>query len=548
LPHRHPPPTSFLRIGLALACLALTPPAFAQSRAAAPLLDGMGPYSHPTGSPSKLAQRYFDQGMVLAWGFNPAEAARSFEAAAREDPKCGFCFWGLAWSLGPTINSDMQKADAARVQTAVRRAEALTVNATPRHRTMIAALFARHPRAGVLDEEHYAAEMRAAAQRNPRDPDILTLAAEAQLNLHPYDWWEKDGAPKPWTGEIERLLAAALKIAPDHPGANHYWIHLMESSATPERAAPSASKLETLVPGSAHLLHMPAHIYMRVGRYAEASAANERAAKADERYVAQVKAQGAYLEGYAAHNHHFLWASAAMEGRSRVAIEAARAAYRVACGPAPSLRDGTLQHYFALEYYALARFGRWAEILKTLPPDTTAPYPLAVWHFARGMAHARTGKPREARKELAALERVAAEPALKDVKVKNVNLAASLARIATLTLQAELAAADGKPREAVKLLEAAVAIEDGLEADEPHLWLAPTRHALGAALLRAGRPAEAETAYREDLRHYPENGWSLYGLAQALAKQERADEAREIEARSRAAWRNADFDLRTPRP
>lgn len=548
MPHRSPPLTFLPRAWLALACVALAPLASAQQRAPAPLLDGMGPYTHPTGSPSKRVQRYFDQGMVLAWGFNPAEAARSFEAAAREDPKCGICFWGLAWSLGPTVNADMQKSDAALVQTAVRRAEALSVNATPRHRLMIAALLARHPKQGVVDEERYAAEMRDAAKRNPRDPDILTLAAEAELNLRPYDWWEKDGTPKAWTAEIERLLAAALKLAPDHPGANHYWIHLMESSATPERALASAARLETLVPGSAHLLHMPAHVYMRVGRYAEASAANERAAQADERYIAQVKAQGSYLEGYAAHNHHFLWASAAMEGRSRASIDAARAAYRVACGPRPSLRDGTLQHFFALEYYALVRFGRWDEVLKTLPPDTSAPYPLAVWHFARGMAYARTGKPREARKALTALEALTAEPALKDARIKNVNPAGSLGRIATLTLQAELAAADKKPAVAVKLLEEAVAIEDGLAADEPHLWLAPTRHALGAALLRAGRAAEAETAYREDLQHYPENGWSLYGLSQAVAKQGRADEARELEERYRAAWRNADIDLRGLHP
>jgi tetratricopeptide (TPR) repeat protein len=547
LPQPRTPLTSRLCAWLAPAWLVLTPPSLAQPRAAAPLLDGMGSYTHPTGSPSRLVQRYFDQGMVLAWGFNPGEAARSFEAAARDDPKCAICFWGLAWSLGPTINADMQKADAARVQTAVRRAEALAVNASPRHRAMIAALFARHPKPGVVDDERYAAELRAAAKRNPRDADILTLAAEAQLNLHPYDWWEKDGTPKPWTGEVAALLEAALKLAPDHPGANHYWIHLMESSATPELALPSASKLETLVPGSAHLLHMPAHIYMRVGRYAEASAANERAARADERYVAQVKAQGAYLEGYAAHNHHFLWASAAMEGRSRASIDAARATYRVACGPRPSFRDGTLQHFFALESYALVRFARWDEILKTPPPDTLAPYPLAAWHFARGMAYARTGKPREARKELAALETVTADPVLKDVKVKHINRAASLARIATLTLQAELAAADKKPAVAVNLLEEATAIEDGLEADEPHLWLAPTRHALGAALLRAGRAAEAETAYREDLQHYPENGWSLYGLSQALAKQGRTDEARDVEDRYRAAWRNADYDLRTQR-
>jgi tetratricopeptide (TPR) repeat protein len=548
LQRRRPPTNLRPRAWLALASVALSLSALAQTREGAPLLDGMGPYTHVTGSPAPLAQRYFDQGMGLAWGFNTAEAVRSFEAATRADPKCAICFWGLAWSLGPTINADMDKADAARVQTAVRRAEALSVNASPRHRALIAALLARHPKQGVVDEERYAAQMRALAKRSPRDADTLALAAEAQLNLHAYDWWEKDGTAKPWTPETEALLALALTAAPDHPGANHYWIHLMESSATPERALPSASKLETLVPGSGHLTHMPAHIYMRVGRYAEASAVSERSIKADERYLAQVQAQGKYLVGYAAHNHHFLWAAAAMEGRSRAAIDAARAAYRVACGPRPSLREGTLQHYFALESYALVRFARWDEILKgTLPPDSSAPYPLAVWHFARGMAFASTGKPREARKELDALEIVAADPTLKDVKVKNINPASSLIRIATLTLRAELATADKKPLVAVRLLEEAVAIEDGLAADEPHLWLAPTRHALGAALLTVGRAAEAETVYREDLAHYPENGWSLYGLSQALAKQGRAEEARGLDERYRAAWRRADVDLRTLR-
>jgi tetratricopeptide (TPR) repeat protein len=365
------------------------------------------------------------------------------------------------------------------------------------------------------------------------------------MNLHPYDWWSHDGSPKPWTGEIETLLGAALKAAPDHPGANHYWIHLMESSPTPGRALPSAARLETLVPGSAHLVHMPAHVYMRVGRYADASAANVRAAEADRRYLEQVKAQGEYLVGYAAHNDHFLWASAAMEGRSRAAIDAARAAYRVACGPSPgTLRNGTLQHLYALNYYALVRFGRWQEILKeTLPPDTDAPYPLAVWHFARGVAAVRTGNAFEARRSLLALERAAADPALKAVKVKNVNPAGSLALIATLTLRAEFALANRKPDDAVKLLEEATVIEDALADDEPHLWLAPTRQALGAALLKAGRARDAQRVYLEDLQRYPENGWSLRGLAQALAKQGQADEAKQVEERFRAAWRNADVQI-----
>lgn len=504
----------------------------------------MGRYTFAVASPVTRAQRYFDQGMVLAWGFNAPEAARSFDAATRADPKCALCFWGVAWALGPTINADLHKADAARVHTAVRRAEALSVNASPRHRALIAALSARHPKPGVVDEGRYAERMRALAKASPRDADVLVLAAEAQLNLHPYDWWARDGTPRPWTPEIEALLAAALTLAPDHPGANHYWIHLLESSATPGRALPSATRLETLVSGSGHLLHMPAHVYMRVGRYADAAAANERALAADERYLAQLQTQNAYRVGYAAHNPHFLWTAAAMAGRSRAAIDAARTAYRVACGPAPSLRNGTLQHYFVLEYHALVRFARWDELLKkTLPPDTDAPYPLAVWHFARGTALVRTGQPREARKALEALERALADPTLQDAKVKNINSAASLARIAHLTLRAELAAAEGKPRDAVRLLEEAVAVEDGLAADEPHLWLAPTRHAYGAALLRAGRAVEAEIAYREDLLRYPENGWSLYGLAQALARQGRPDEAKEADERFRAAWRGADLPL-----
>ena len=534
--------------GALLLLAALSPSAAIAGEPVAPLLDGMGAYSRETGSNAKLAQRYFDQGMVLTWGFNPAEAARSFAAATRADPSCAICWWGLAWSLGPNINSDMLPADAPRVRAALDRALALAPRARAQDRGLVEALAVRHPRSGApgaIDEEGYAQAMLALAGRHPNDADIETLAAEALLNLHPYDWWDSNGKPQPWTADIDRLLSMALAANPNHPGANHYLVHVMESSRTPGRGATAAKALETVAPGSGHLVHMPAHIYMRVGRYAEASAANQRSIKADERYVAQVQAQGAYLVGYAAHNHHFLWASAAMEGRSRVALDAARVTYRVACGPNPGdLRTGTLQHYYALPYYALVRFGRWDEILKdTPPPDVTAPYPLAIWHFARGMALLRTGKISDAKKELAILERVAADPAIKDVKVKNINFAGSLARIAVLTLAGEIALAEGKSEVGLKRLAEASAIEDTLEYDEPHLWLAPTRHALGAALLAAGRPADAERVYREDLVHYPENGWSLYGLARALAAQGRVDDARKAESAYRAAWKNADFSL-----
>ena len=244
---------------------------------AAPLFAGMRPYHPPAGTPSALAQRYFEQGMTLAWGFNPAEAARSFAAATRADPRCAACYWGLAWAQGPSINADMDAAAAHAVADALQRAKANAASAPPRYRALIAALAARHPDPSApVDEEAYAAKLRALVRKFPDDPEIATLAAEAELNLHPYDWWEADGSPKPWTGAATALLERALRKAPDHPGANHYWIHVMESSAHPERALASAGRLATLAPGSGHLLHMPAHVYMRVGRYADASRATRR--------------------------------------------------------------------------------------------------------------------------------------------------------------------------------------------------------------------------------------------------------------------------------
>jgi tetratricopeptide (TPR) repeat protein len=526
----------------ALAALAVAAGALAAD-VRAPLFDGMGAYRLDADTQSAIARRYADQGMVLAYGFNPREAARSFEAATRIDPECALCWWGLAWSLGPTINADMAPEDAATVAAAAQRAKQLGARLPPARRALVEALAARHPSADRLDEDRYAALLREAARRHPNDADLALLAAEALLNLYPYDWWRRDGKPQPWTPEIVALLDRALALAPSHPGANHYLVHLHESSAEPRRGLAAAERLENLVPGSGHLLHMPAHIYMRTGEYARASVANERSIEADRRYLAQVDAQGAYRVGYVAHNHHFLWASAAMQGRSRAAIAAAQATWPAACGSKPGdLGTATLQHYFVLPYYALVRFGRWDEILaQTPPPDVDLPYPVAIWHFARGTAYARTGRLDEARRELASLDRARRDPRIEDAKVKNINFAASLARIAHLTLRAELLIAEGRAAQAVPLLREAVAIEDGLEYDEPHLWLAPARHALGAALLAARRHADAERVYREDLRHYPENGWSLHGLERALRGQGRTADADAVRARFERAWSAADF-------
>ena len=534
------------RVAIVLAVGAATAAAHAES-GVAPLFDGLESPNVPHASASPRAQRYFAQGMILVWGFNAAEASRSFDAAIAIDPACALCFWGLAWSLGPNINVDMNADAASRVHDALSSARRIET-ARPRDRALIDALSARHPSArepSALDEPAYARRMRTLAHAHPRDADIATLAAEALMNLHPYDWWSVSGAPRPWTGEIRSLLARALALDPHHPGANHYWIHLLESSPKPADAIASAERLVSLVPGSAHLLHMPSHIDMRVGRYADAVDANLRAIAADDRYLAQVDAQRAYRVGYVAHNEHFLWAAYAMDGRSAQAIAAARAAFPAACGNGPPDRSSAiLQQYFVLPYLALVRFARWRDILDdTLPPDVREAYPLAMWHYARGTAFARTGRLDDARRELDTLDRLARDESLARVRIKNLNPAKALVRIAQLTLAADIARGEHRADDAITSLRRATAIEDSLAYDEPHLWLAPTRHALGAALLAAGRAREAERVYREDLAHYPQNGWSLAGLAKAQRMRGDENGARATDRAFRDAWRRADVEL-----
>jgi tetratricopeptide (TPR) repeat protein len=523
---------------------AVLPSAFADSAVAAaarpttaPLLSGLDGNPFPIKSRDSRVRRYFDQGMQLVFGFNPVEAARSFEAALAIDPACAACWWALAWSLGPNINSDMSPQAARRVDSALRQAHRHAHRATPLQRAMIEALALRHPGGQRIDEAAYAQRLRSLAHRHPRDANVALLAAEALMNLHPYDWWAPGGAPQPWTPEIEALLERAMALQPRHAGAHHYWIHLQESSPHPQRAVASADFLRDAVPGSGHLLHMPAHIDMRVGHFDAAVRANQRSIEADLRYLTQVDAQGAYRVGYVAHNHHFLWAAASMAGDAALALQAAQAAWPAACGP--SGRDpGTAiaQQYAVLPLFALVRFGQWDTLLRgTRPPDSPAPYPQAIWHYARGTAYVRSGQPDAAQRELARLEQLAAEPALATFKVKNLNPVAHLARIAVLTLSADLASARGEAAQAVTLLREATRIEDAFEYDEPHLWLAPTRHALGAALLAAGQATQAEQVYRQDLAHYPDNGWSLNGLAQALEAQGRAAQAQQArEAASKA--------------
>jgi tetratricopeptide (TPR) repeat protein len=390
--------------------------------------------------------------------------------------------------------------------------------------------------------------MRKLAAKYPEDLDAATLMAEALMDLHPWDLWTIDGQPKPWTAEIVEILESILKRNPEHPGANHYYIHAVEASAHPDRAEKAADRLRDLVPVAGHLVHMPAHIYIRIGRYNDGTVANEKAIEADDRYITQCKAQGIYPLAYMPHNHHFMWATLTFEGRSAKAIEAAR---EIARQQDQDLmrQDGlaTLQHYWVSPLYALVRFGRWDEILAEPKPAADLLYPQGIWHYARAMAHIRKKQFAEAEAELADLRKIVADPMMGKITIWEGNTMQSVLLVAVETVAGELAASQGDYGSAVSHLKQGIKYEDALRYDEPADWHAPVRLTLGAVLLEAGEPAEAERVYREDLTKYPRNGWSLQGLAASLAKQGKESEAQDAKRQFSEAWQRADIELTSSR-
>jgi tetratricopeptide (TPR) repeat protein len=516
------------------------------------LLDGMGDYRLAITTTAPLAQRFFDQGLVLAWGFNFAEAARSFLEAARLDPACAMCWWGAAYALGPSINHDMDPASAAAAYRYIRSAGGSAGHVSAKERALIQALGKRYgpgPRAdrAKLDAA-YARAMREVARRFPDDADVITLLADALMIPHGRDYWYKSGVPRAWTPEILKLLERALELAPDHPGANHFHVHVLEDSPYPERARASAQRLQTLAPGVAHLVHMPAHVLLRLGDYAGASLANQNAIAADRAYLGARDADPRYVAGYVEHNHHFLWYTSIMSGNSNVALAAASELARYAESIATrGSASGTQQHFLVLPLYMQVRFGRWEAILAAPRPAPATAYTDGVWHYARGMAYLRTGEPGRAHEELQRLNAYLRGTASGTAAVKNVIPLFKLLSIPARLLQAELAAAAGNFSDAYEQSRAAVRIEAGLDADEPPAWHMPARHTLGALLLEGGRVHEAERIYREDLKIHPENGWSLAGLAESLARQGRASEAAEARVRFERAWATADVVLRGSR-
>lgn len=531
-----------LATGLLAACTSPTPEPEVVTSPLAPVLEGMGRYHFPVSTPETDAQAFVDQGMVLAWGFNHAEAERSFLEAARLDPSCAMCWWGAALVLGPNINSGMDAEAVPRAWQAIERARALARHVEPRDQALIETLARRYGPAPVEDRSTldvaWADGLRELTVRFPEDLDIAVLHAEARMTLHPWDYWQGDGAPQPWTDEIVDTLEAVLARAPDHPGANHLLIHALEASSQPERAVEAADRLGVLAPGAGHLVHMPSHIYIRVGRYDDAVAANQRAIEADDAYVTQCHAQGLYPLAYMPHNRHFLWFAATMTGQRVVAIEAAEAmAERIDPEMMRAPGMGTLQHFWITPLYAKVRFARWDDVLNHPEPDADLAYPKGVWHYARATALLRTGRLDEAAEEVEAVRAAAASPALEAVTIWDINGTTDLMAIAADVVAGELAWRLGDLDEARERLRAAAQREDALRYDEPPTWHLPVRHVLGEVLLASGDAPGAERVYREDLRRHPQNGWALRGLARSLERQGRDEDAAEAMGRFTEAWR-----------
>jgi tetratricopeptide (TPR) repeat protein len=514
----------------------------------APLLDGMGSHHRSIAAATPFVQRYFNQGLVLAFAFNHAEAARAFREAQRLDPACAMCAWGEALVLGPHVNAPMNPEDVPAAWAALGRAQALAASETPVNRALIEALAARYVAEPVEDraslDRAYADALRAVAARFPDDADVQALFAEALMDTMPWDYWNPDGTPKPETEDVLAVLERAQASDPNHPLALHLWIHAVEKQR-PELGVEAAQRLGPLVPAAGHLVHMPGHIWIRVGRYHDAVEANRRAVAADDDYLAQCHAQGLYPMGYVPHNHHFLWVSAALAGEKAATMASARhMGHHSEMMGMPGMEF--LQHFAMSPLYAQALFGAWDAILATPAPDADLVYPNGVRHFARGLAFARTGRPDEAQQELEALTPLAADTTLAGM-LAALNSLHAILQIGERYLAGEVAAARGDYDAAVAALEEAVRREDALIYDEPPPWALPSRHALGAVLLEAGRPADAEQVYRKDLTIYPANGRALYGLAQSLEAQGKTAEAQRVRRQFEVAWKHADVALAASR-
>jgi tetratricopeptide (TPR) repeat protein len=520
-----------------------------QSYAREPVFEGLGSYSRPVTTESPKAGRYFNQGLAFLHGFNHSAAIRSFQEAVRLDPECAMAHWGIALASGPHINFPMVPPGAAELAwKEMQLAQQHASKASPVERALIEALTQRYanpqPRDRAPLDQAYADAMREVWKANPTDPDVGAFFAEAMMDLRPWDQWTPEGQPNPGTDEILATLDAVLKLNPKHPFANHLYIHAVEASPNPERADAAADRLRTLQPGLAHNVHMPSHIDIRRGRWQQAIETNLKAVEADRRYrkIAGPPV-GVMPPIYVAHNRHMLAYAAMMNGQRELAMKHVRA--MVAELPSDWVKQNatTADGYVAMPLEVLVRFGRWDEILAE-----PAKYPESIFfsrafhHAARATAYAAKGKTSKARREQAIFLE-AAKVVPRETSLGN-NAADPVLSLATHMLEGEILVAEHKVDAGVGELQVAVKEEDALRYDEPPGWMIPVRHSLGAVLLKAGKFAKAEQLYRDDLVRLPENGWSLYGLAKSLRRQDKnASERRTVEARFRTIWAKADLSI-----
>jgi tetratricopeptide (TPR) repeat protein len=517
----------------------------------APLLENIGNYTVKVTTKSEYAQRFFDQGVIMANGFNHAEAERSFREAVRLDPTFALGYWGIAYVLGPNYNSGGDNMGMIQsISQAVANASKLAGEVSPWEAALIHAIEIKFPAdSAYTNAEGYSAAMKEAYAAYPDNDFVATLYAESIMNLHPWDFYvKKGGEPRPWTPEIVTLLEEVIAIKPENPLANHLYLHATEASADVEKALPSAERLKTLVPAAGHLVHMPSHIYINTGDYHEGSIANEKAVKADSLYIAECKSQGVYPQLYYPHNYHFLAATAAFEGRGARSIEAA---YKtVSILDKKYFREAgyeTVLHYTTIPLHVLVKFEQWEKVLVTPEPDRDLVYPRAIWHYARGMAYANLGKTAEAQSSLDSLNALSGSDEVKRVIVWAINPAEQICRIASNVLTAELAVRKGDTKGAIGYLKQAIELEDQLNYDEPPDWFFSVRHILGDVYMQAGEYALAEATYREDLAYWRKNGFALNGLYESLKAQNKTQEAGSTKQLFDVAWKYADIKLKNSR-
>jgi tetratricopeptide (TPR) repeat protein len=513
----------------------------------APVLKNIGTYNVGVTTQSTYSQMFFNQGIIMANNFNHAEAHRSFKEAVRLDSTFAMGYWGIAYVLGPNFNSSANMGTIHEIRNAVARAAALVDHTTDWEKALINAIRIKFPVDTLsINAEGFASAMKQAFMQFPDNSFVATLYAESVMNLHPWDFFNReDGTPRPWTPELVSLLEKVIAIDPENPLANHLYLHATEAGPDLSKALISAQRLETLVPSAGHLVHMPSHIYINTGDYHQGSISNENAVVADSLYIAECNAQGYYPQLYYPHNYHFLAATAAFEGRGARSLEAA---YKTA-----SLVDKkyhhepgyeTVQHYLTIPYHILIKFSQWEKILILPSPAEDLIYPTAMWHYARGMAFSNLGEMERARKELGRLNELTQSPAIAEQFIWGINKVTDVCTLASKILEADLAVKENKNKDAIRLLTDAVHLEDYFNYNEPPDWFFSVRHILGNVLLETGSPIEAEKVYREDLTHWPKNGFALNGLSESLLAQGKTTEAQKVKEQFEQAWNLADSPLK----